>query len=167
MWLPADAELIARATASVRAGAERVQRDPATVQLGAYFPCFLSSDLGKAREVVRGAAAVGVNFFAWDKSVRIEDLPAPLAAEAQKLRGQYSFSGHGQSDSAHARLLSEEFIDWACLVGSAEACVDKLQGLFAQGLQYVYFLIGALGVSEEDKRGVLKVLAEQVLPHFK
>ena len=167
MWLPADAELIARAAASVRAGAERVQRDPATVQLGAYFPCFLSSDLGKAREVVRGAAAVGVNFFAWDKSVRIEDLPAPLAAEAQKLRGQYSFSGHGQSDSAHARLLSEAFIDWACLVGSAEACVDKLRGLFAQGLQYVYFLIGAVGVSEEDKRGVLKVLAEKVLPHFK
>jgi 5,10-methylenetetrahydromethanopterin reductase len=167
MWLPADAELIARAAASVRAGADRVQRDPATVQLGAYFPCFLSSDLGKAREVVRGAAAVGVNFFAWDKSVRIEDLPAPLAAEAQKLRGQYSFSGHGQSDSAHARLLSEAFIDWACLVGSAEACVDKLRGLFAQGLQYVYFLIGAVGVSEEDKRGVLKVLAEQVLPHFK
>ena len=52
-------------------------------------------------------------------------------------------------------------------MGSAEACVDKLQGLFAQGLQYVYFLIGAMGVSEEDKRGVLKVLAEKVLPHFK
>lgn len=167
MWLPADAELIARAAASVRAGAERARRDPVKVQLGAYFPCFLSSDLRKAREVVRGAAAVGVNFFAWDKSVRIEDLPAPLAAEAQKLRGQYSFSGHGQSESAHARLLSEAFIDWACLVGSAEACVDRLQGLFAQGLQYVYFLIGAVGVSEEDKRGVLKVLAEQVLPHFK
>ena len=167
MWLPANAELIARGAAAVRAGAEHAQRDPTKVQLGAYFPCYLSSDLGKAREVVRGAAAVGVNFFAWDKNVHIEDLPAPLAAEAQKLRGQYSFSGHGQSESAHARLLSETFLDWACLIGSPEACVDKLQGLFAQGLQYVYFLIGALGVSEEDKKGVLKVLAERVLPRFK
>jgi hypothetical protein len=64
-------------------------------------------------------------------------------------------------------LLSETFIDWACLVGSAEACVDKLRSLFAQGLPYVYFLIGALGVSGEDKRGVLKVLADQVVPHCK
>lgn len=167
MWLPADVELIARGVKSVRAGAERAQRAPAQVQIGAYFPCYLSLDLRKAREVVRGAAAVGVNFFAWDKNVLIEDLPAPLAAEAQKLRGHYSFSGHGQSDSAHAQLLSEEFLDWACLIGSPEACVDKLQGLFAQGLQYVYFTIGALGVSDEDKRGVLKTLAERVLPHFK
>jgi len=167
IWLTADAEQSARATASVRAGAERAHRDPATVQLGAYLPCFLSPDLRKAREEVRGVAAVGVNFFAWDKSVRLEDLPVPLAAEAQRLRGQYSFGGHGQSESAHARLLSEAFIDWACLVGSAEACVDRLQGIFAQGIQYVYFLIGSLGTSVEDRQGVLKVLADQVLPHFK
>ena len=44
-------------------------------------------------------------------SVRIDELPAPLAAKAQKLWGQYSLSGHGQSESAHARLLSEAFID--------------------------------------------------------
>ncbi len=167
MWLPADAELIARGVQSVRAGAARIQREPAKVQIGAYFPCYLSSDLRKAREVVRGAAAVGVNFFAWDKHVRIEDLPAPLATEAKKIRGHYSFSGHGQSDSAHAQLLSEEFLDWACLIGSPEACVDKLQALFAQGLDYVYLTIGALGVTDEDKRGVLKTLAERVLPHFK
>ncbi len=167
MWLPADAELIARGVQSVRAGAARIQREPAKVQIGAYFPCYLSSDLRKAREVVRGAAAVGVNFFAWDKHVRIEDLPAPLATEAKKIRGHYSFSGHGQSDSAHAQLLSEEFLDWACLIGSPEACVDKLQALFAQGLDYVYLTIGPLGVSDEDKRGVLKTLAERVLPHFK
>ena len=167
MWLPADAELIARGVQSVRAGAERIQRDPAKVQIGAYVPCYLSSDLRKAREVVRGAAAVGVNFFAWDKHVRIEDLPAPLAAEAKKIRGHYSFSGHGQSDSAHAQLLSEEFLDWACLIGAPEACVDKLQALLAQGLDYVYLTIGALGVSDEDKRGVLQALAERVLPRFK
>lgn len=167
IWVPADAELIGRAATSVRTGAERAQRDPATIQLGAYVPCFLSPDSRKAREALRGAAAVGVNFFAWDKNVHLEDLPAPLAAEAQKLRGHYSFSGHGQSQSAHAQLLSESFIDWSCVVGSVEACVDKLQGLFAQGLQYVYFVIGALGVSDEDKRGVLTVLAEQVVPRFK
>ncbi len=167
MWLPADAGLIAGAAASVREGAKRVNRDPAKVQLGLYLPCFLSPDLNKAREQVRGVAAVGVNFFAWDKSVRIEDLPAPLAAEAQRLRGQYSFGGHGQSESAHARLLSETFIDWACVVGSAESCVDRLQGIFAQGIEYVYFLIGALGTSSEDRQQVLKVLAERVLPHFK
>jgi 5,10-methylenetetrahydromethanopterin reductase len=167
MWLPADAELIARAATSVRKGTERAHRDPATTQLGVYLPCFLSPDLSKAREQVRGVAAVGVNFFAWDKSVRLEDLPAPLAAEAQRLRGQYSFGGHGQSESAHARLLSETFIDWACLVGSVEACVDRLRGIFAQGVQYVYFVIGALGTSVEDRHRVLKVLTEQVLPHFK
>jgi hypothetical protein len=52
-------------------------------------------------------------------------------------------------------------------VGSAEACIDKLRGLLAQGLDHVYFTIGALGVSDEDKRGVLKTLVERVLPHFK
>lgn len=166
MWLPADAELIARGIKSVRAGAERARRDAAKVQIGAYFPCYLSSDLRKAREVVRGAAAVGVNFFAWDKNVRIEDLPAPLAAEAKKIRGRYSFSGHGQSDSAHAQLLSEEFLDWSCLIGSPEACVDRLQTLLAQGLEYVYLAIGPLGITDEDKRGVLKTLADRVLPHF-
>ena len=42
-----------------------------------------------------------------------------------------------------------------------------LQGLFAQGIEYVSFLIGAVGTSLEDRHRVLKVLAEQVLPHFK
>jgi 5,10-methylenetetrahydromethanopterin reductase len=167
MWLPADAELIAGAATAVREGAKRAGRDPAKVQLGLYLPCFLSPDLKKARDELRGVAAVGVNFFAWDKSVRIEDLPAPLAAEAQRLRGQYSFSGHGQSESAHARLLSESFIDWACVVGSPEACVDRLQGIFAQGIEYLYLVIGALGTSVEDRQRVLKVLSEKVLPHFK
>ncbi len=167
VWLGPDPELLAGAAAHVRAGAERAGRQPTAVQLGAYLPCFLSTNLNTARDQVRGVASVGVNFFAWDKSVQLENLPAPLVAEAQKLRGQYSFGGHGQSESAHAQLLSEEFIDWACLVGSPEACVDRLQGVFSQGLEYVYLLVGALGTSAEDRREVFKLLADKVLPHFK
>src|SRR5262249_56117381 len=115
---------------------------------------------------VGGVVVGGVNWLYWDKRGRIEDLPAPLAAEAQRLRGQYSFGGHGQSESAHARLLSETFIDWACVVGSAEACRDPLRGIFAQGIRYVYFVGGALGTSWEDRHKALKVLNQQGLAHF-
>lgn len=167
VWVGADPGHLARVVATIREGAIRAHRNPTTVQIGAYLCCFLSDDLRKAREEVRGMAALGVNFFSWDKNVRVEELPPFLAVEAQKLRGHYRLEEHGRNNSTHARLLSDAFIDQYCLIGSVERCVEKLQSIVAQGIQHIYLSIGSFETSSEARRTVLKTFADQILPRFK
>lgn len=166
VWVGADPDYISQAVSTIKRGIERAHRDPAEVELGVYLGCFLADDPRQAREEMRGVAAIGTNFFA-DKNVRIEELPPLLATEVQKARAHYTLEGHGKSDSTHARLLSEAFIDWHCLVGSVEMCVERLRKIFAQGIRHVYLGVGSFGTSPEERWRVLKTFADRVMPHFK
>ena len=158
----ADPVIIEWIMATARKAAEQAGRDPAALQCIVGAPSKVSDDLATCREEVRWFPAMVSNHvidlierYGWDS-----DIPSELT-DFVKARKFYDYKDHSRVGAAHGEFVTDEICDRFCVIGSAEACTEKLRRLEAVGVDQfnVYLMTNA---QEET----LAAYGRDVIPRF-
>jgi len=156
----ADPDLIEWCIGFVRKGAEAAGRDPKTIEIMSAAPVWVSSDMNVAREHVRWFPALVSNHVVDLISRYKDDLPPSLTAYVRD-REKYDYLHHCEVDSSNADFVSDEVTDRFCLLGPAQAHIEKLRRLQAAGVTQfnIYLMCG-------DEEDTLEEYKREVLPAF-
>jgi probable F420-dependent oxidoreductase len=157
----ADPDLIEWCLGFVKKGAEAAGRDWREIEVMSAAPVWVSDDLETAREHVRWFPAL-VSNHVMDLISRYkpEDLPRALTSFV-KNRGGYDYQQHCEVDSTNSTFVSDEVVDRFCVVGSAEAHLEKLRKLASVGVTQfnIYLMCG-------DEEDTLEKYKKEILPAF-
>jgi probable F420-dependent oxidoreductase len=157
----ADPHLIKWCLGFVRQGAEAAGRDPASIQVMAAAPVWVSDDLATARERVRWFPAL-VSNHVMDLIARYDasELPPELTAFVRS-RGGYDYQHHAEVGSSNAQFVSDEVVDRFCIVGPVDEHRRRLQALADAGVSQfnIYLMSG-------DEEATLEVYGREVVPAF-
>ena len=157
----ADPDLIEWCVGFVRKGAEAAGRDPRNIEIMAAAPVWVSDDLKVGRERVRWFPALVSNHVVDLVSrYKPEDLPPALTSYIRD-RGQYDYLHHCEVDSSNRNFVSDEVTDRFCLLGPAEAHIEKIRALARAGVTQfnIYLMCG-------DEEDTLETYKKDVLPVF-
>jgi probable F420-dependent oxidoreductase len=157
----ADPDLIEWCVGFVKKGAEAAGRDPEKIEIMAAAPVWVSDDLKVGREHVRWFPALVSNHVVDLVSrYKPEELPPALTSYIRD-KGHYDYLHHCEVGSSNADFVSDEVIDRFCLLGPAEAHIEKLHALARAGVTQfnIYLMCG----EEED---TLEKYKKEVLPAF-
>jgi probable F420-dependent oxidoreductase len=158
----ADPDLIAWCVSFVRKGAEAAGRDASKIEIMSAAPVWVSDDLKVGRDHVRWFPALVSNHVVDLVSrYKPEDLPPALTSYIRD-RGQYDYLHHCEVDSSNADFVSDDVTDRFCLLGPAEAHIEKLHALARAGVTQfnIYLMCG-------DEEDTLEKYKEKVLPAFR
>ena len=158
----ADPDLIAWCVGFVKKGAEAVGRDPKKIEIMAAAPVWISDDVKVGRERVRWFPALVSNHVVDLVSrYKPEELPPPLTSYIRD-RGQYDYLHHCEVDSSNRNFVSDEVTDRFCLLGPAEAHIEKIRALARAGVTQfnIYLMCG-------DEEDTLEKYKKDVLPAFR
>ncbi|MBI3477523.1 MAG: TIGR03842 family LLM class F420-dependent oxidoreductase [Acidobacteria bacterium] len=158
----ADPDLIAWCMGFVRKGAESVGRDPSKIEVMAAAPVWVSDDLKIGRDHVRWFPALVSNHVVDLVSrYKPEELPSALTSYI-RTKEQYDYLHHCEVDSSNADFVSDEVTDRFCLLGPAEAHIEKLRALARVGVTQfnIYLMCG-------EEEGTLETYKKEVLPKFR
>ena len=157
----ADPDLIEWCLGFVKKGAEAAGRDFRKIEVMAAAPVWVSSDLQVGRDHVRWFPALVSNHVVDLVSrYKPEELPSALTSYI-RTKEQYDYLHHCEVDSSNADFVSDEVTDRFCLLGPAEAHIEKLKALARVGVTQfnIYLMCG----NEED---TLEKYKKEVLPSF-
>src|SRR6202041_2886384 len=130
----ADPDLIAWCLGFVKKGAEAAGRDFHKIEVMAGGPVWVSDDLKLARERVRWFPALVSNHVVdLISRYKPEELPPALTSYIRD-RGQYDYLHHCEVDSSNRNFVSDEVTDRFCLLGRAEAHIEKIRALARAGV---------------------------------
>jgi probable F420-dependent oxidoreductase len=157
----ADPDLIEWCVSFVKKGAEAAGRDPRKIEIMAAAPVWVSDDVKVGRERVRWFPALVSNHVVDLVSrYKPEELPPALTSYIRD-KGHYDYLHHCEVDSSNADFVSDEVIDRFCLLGPAEAHIEKLRALARVGVTQfnIYLMCG-------DEEDTLEKYKREVLPAF-
>ncbi len=121
---------------AVRAAAEEAGRDPASVTVCVAAPAYVGDDLAHAREQCRWFGGMVGNHVA-DLVARYGEhsdlVPEALTAYIKERHG-YDYSHHGRAGNPSTDFVPDEIVDRFCLLGPAEAHIEKLKALRELGV---------------------------------
>jgi probable F420-dependent oxidoreductase len=158
----ADPDLIAWCVGFVKKGAEAAGRDWRKIEIMAAAPVWISDDVKVGREHVRWFPALVSNHVVdLVSKCKPEELPPALTSYIRN-RGQYDYLHHCEVDSSNAKFVSDEVTDRFCLLGPAEAHIEKLRALARAGVTQfnIYLMCG-------DEEDTLEKYKREVLPAFR
>jgi 5,10-methylenetetrahydromethanopterin reductase len=158
-----------RVLLAVGADPERVVWGVETAQaaggtsIGAFVNVVAHPDLDTARTLVSG----GLSTFA--RFAVMHGTPSGPVDDSQRevlgaVSGAYDMTRHTQVGSPQASALTPEFIDRFAVVGTPEACVERLRGLVALGLDKLIVTGATLGADPAEMRTANDLFAHEVLP---
>jgi len=157
----ADPDLIAWCLSFVKKGTEAAGRDFSKIEVMSAAPVWVSDDLEVGREHVRWFPALVSNHVVDLVSrYKPEELPPALTSYI-RTKGKYDYLHHCEVGSDNADFVSDEVTDRFCLLGPAEAHVEKLRALARVGVTQfnMYLMCG-------DEEGTLEKYRKGVLPAF-
>lgn len=157
----ADPDLIEWCLSFVKKGAEAAGRDFKKIEVMAAAPVWVSNDLKVGRDHVRWFPALVSNHVVDLVSrYRPEELPSALTSYI-RTKEQYDYLHHCEVDSSNADFVSDEVTDRFCLLGPAEAHIEKLRTLARVGVTQfnIYLMCG-------DEEDTLEKYKKEVLPAF-
>jgi probable F420-dependent oxidoreductase len=158
----ADPDLIEWCVSFVKKGAEAAGRDAKKIEIMAAAPVWLSDDLKVGRERVRWfPALVSNHVIDLVSRYKPEELPPALTSYVQD-RGKYDYLHHCEVDSSNRTFVSDEVTDRFCLLGPAEAHIEKLRALARAGVTQfnIYLMCG-------DEEETLNAYKEKILQAFR
>ena len=127
----ADPDIARWTIGTVRAAAVAAGRDPDAVTICVAAPAYVGTDLAHMREQTRWFGGMVGNHVA-DLVARYGDsgetIPHTLT-DYIKARAGYDYSHHGKAGNPSTQFVPDEVVDRFCLLGPAEAHVDRLQEL--------------------------------------
>jgi probable F420-dependent oxidoreductase len=157
----ADPHLIKWCIGFVHEGAREAGRDPASIEIMAAAPVWVSDDLTVARAHVRWFPAL-VSNHVMDLIARYDpsELPPELTAYVRDREG-YDYHHHAEVGSGNAEFVSDEVVDRFCVVGPVEEHMRRLRELANLGVtQFNIYLMSG------DEEATLDVYGAKILPVF-
>jgi len=157
----ADPDLIEWCVGFVKKGAEAAGRDQRKIEIMAAAPVWISDDVNVGREHVRWFPALVSNHVVDLVSrYKPEELP-PAFTSYIRDRGHYDYLHHCEVDSSNRHFVSDEVTDRFCLLGPAEAHIEKIRALARAGVTQfnIYLMCG-------DEEDTLEKYKKEVLPVF-
>jgi probable F420-dependent oxidoreductase len=157
----ADPDLISWCVGFVRDGARAAGRDFSKIEIMAAAPSWVSNDEQLARERVRWFPALVSNHVVdLISRYKPEDLPASLTSYVRH-RGEYDYLHHCEVDSDNKEFVTDEVVDRFCLLGPAQAQIQKLKTLAAAGVtQFNLYLMSG------DEEEQLRLFQREVMAGF-
>jgi 5,10-methylenetetrahydromethanopterin reductase len=160
----ADPARIKWAVERARAARVAAGGDPDQLELGASIHVGLHEDIGEARRLIAGILSSSARFAVMGTGAPAGPL-APGAAEVmQNARKNYDVSHHAHQGSKQAAELTDEFIDYYGIVGSADRCAERLNELFELGLTQVKVNLSSKDSAPEAIEECYARFAAEVIP---
>src|SRR5918994_1922770 len=138
----ADPDIAAWMIAHVRRAAEKAGRDPAAVKFCVAAPAYVGDDLAHQRDQTRWFGGMVGNHVA-DIVSRYGEAGAVPKALTDYIKGRqgYDYAEHGRAGNTHADFVPDEIVDRFCVLGPAEAHIEKLKVLKDLGVdQFAVYL---------------------------
>ncbi|POH68367.1 TIGR03842 family LLM class F420-dependent oxidoreductase [Cryobacterium zongtaii] len=145
---------------TVRAAAENVGRDPDAIKFCVAAPMYIGDDIQHMRDQNRWFGGMVGNHVAdiVEKYGQSGAVPQALT-DYIKGREGYDYNEHGRAGNTHADFVPDEIVDRFCLLGPAEAHIEKLKALKELGVdQFAGYL------QHDNKEETLRVYGETVIP---
>ncbi|MER6139769.1 TIGR03842 family LLM class F420-dependent oxidoreductase [Streptomyces sparsogenes] len=157
----ADPYLTEWMVGAVRTAAAEAGRDPDAVTICVAAPAYVGDDLGHAREQCRWFGGMVGNHVA-DLVSRYGEhsdaVPESLTAYVKERAG-YDYSHHGRAGNPSTDFVPDGIVDRFCLLGPAEAHIEKLRALRALGVDQ--FAVYAM---HDAKEATIDAYGERVIP---
>ncbi|WP_155375662.1 TIGR03842 family LLM class F420-dependent oxidoreductase [Catellatospora vulcania] len=144
----------------VRKAAEQAGRDPSAVKICVAAPAYVGDDLAHQRDQVRWFGGMVGNHIA-DIVARYGDHGAVPHALAEYIKGRqgYDYAEHGRADNAHTAFVTDDIVDRFCVLGPAQAHIEKLTRLKELGVdQFAVYL------QHDDMDHTLAAYGETIIP---
>src|SRR3989475_385526 len=157
-----DPHLIKWCLGFVKKGSEEAGRDFSKIKVMSATAVWVSEDKKTARERVRWFPALVSNHVVDLVSrYKPEELPPALTSYVRN-RGGYDYQHHCEVDSDNASFVSDEVVDRFCVVGPADAHLEKLRILASVGVTQfnIYLMCG-------DEEETLETYRREVLPQLR
>ncbi|MCQ8831195.1 TIGR03842 family LLM class F420-dependent oxidoreductase [Streptomyces malaysiensis] len=146
---------------AVRTAAAEAGRDPDALTICVAAPAYIGDDLDHAREQCRWFGGMVGNHVA-DLVSRYGDhsgaVPESLTAYIKERQG-YDYAHHGRTGNPDTAFVPDEIVDRFCLLGPAEAHIEKLERLRDLGVDQ--FAVYAM---HDAKERTLDAYGERVIP---
>jgi probable F420-dependent oxidoreductase len=156
----ADPDIARWTFGTVRAAAAEAGRDPASIRMCVAAPAYVGPDLEHQRDQLRWFGGMVGNHVA-DLVARYgTDGPVPRAlTDYISGRAGYDYSHHGRAGNASADFVPDAIIDRFCLLGPAEAHVERLRELASIGAdQFAVYLM------HDDQERTLEIYGDKIIP---
>jgi probable F420-dependent oxidoreductase len=157
----ADLSIAEWSITAVRAAAEAAGRDPAALRICVAAPAYVGDDIAHQRDQVRWFGGMVGNHVA-DIVARYGADGAAVPPELTdyiKNRQGYDYNEHGRAGNVHTAFVPDEIVDRFCLLGPAQAHIDKLVALKELGVdQFAVYL------QHDQQEETLAAYAQTVIP---
>ncbi|GAA1654600.1 TIGR03842 family LLM class F420-dependent oxidoreductase [Catellatospora bangladeshensis] len=144
----------------VRQAAEQAGRDPSEIKFCVAAPAYVGDDLPHQRDQTRWFGGMVGNHIA-DIVARYGDhgaVPHVLADYIKDRKG-YDYAEHGRADNVHTEFVTDEIVDRFCVLGPAQAHIEKLTRLRELGVdQFAVYL------QHDDMDHTLAAYGETIIP---
>jgi 5,10-methylenetetrahydromethanopterin reductase len=164
--LGADPAFLGERVAAARAVAAAAGRPPGALQVGAIVNCVIHDDASAAREAMRGGATTFARFSSF-RGNDLARLPAPLRDAVDWIRDHYDMRNHTRTGVAHTRGISDAFVDWFGIAGSAAHARDRFRALAALGLDFVHVVPGSTSADRDVVAASIQAVAKEIVPIFR
>lgn len=163
----ADPEITKWMIDHVRSAASDAGRDPMAVKICVAGPAYVGDDLAHQREQSRWFGGMVGNHVAdivarYGKAAGTDDeagvIPKDLADYIEQRQG-YDYNSHGKADNDHVDFVPDAIVDRFCLLGPADAHIEKLTRLRELGVDQF-----AAYVMHDDKEETLRQYGERIIP---
>ena len=149
---------------NVKASAEAAGRDPNAIDFVCCVPTAISDDLHEACDLTRGFPAFVANHVA--DLVRFTpklEIP-PEFLKCLEDHEKYDYRHHTDSTADHAATVTDELAEAYTIVGTAEACLEKLKLLQQTGITQlcIYFM----GYTDEQIRSTVEAYSDTIIPRM-
>lgn len=157
----ADPQILQWTMDAVRTAAEEVGRNPDEVKICVVAPAYVGDDLADQRDQLRWfGGMVGnhvhdlVNRYGGDGSA----VPNALT-DYIKAREGYDYAHHGRSGNPSTDFVPDEIVDRFCVLGPADAHVEKLRLLKSIGVDHF-----GIYLMHDNQEGTLEAYGRDIIP---
>ncbi len=146
---------------AVRAAAAAAGRDPASIRICVAAPAYIGDDVAHQRDQVRWFGGMVGNHVADIVERYGADGAAvpPELTDYIKNRQGYDYNEHGRAGNTHTEFVPDEIVDRFCVLGTAQAHIDKLIALKELGVDQF-----AIYLQHDAQEATLEAYAQTVIP---
>ncbi|WP_456825558.1 TIGR03842 family LLM class F420-dependent oxidoreductase [Cellulomonas sp. P5_E12] len=160
----ADPDIAAWTIKVVRDAAEKVGRDPDSIQFCIAAPMYIGDDSPDSRAHMREQC----RWFGGMVGNHVADIVARYGADSSVPtaltdyiagRQGYDYNEHGRAGNTHAAFVPDEIVERFCILGDSSEHVERLEALRDLGVtQFAGYL------QHDNKEETMRVYGEHVIP---
>jgi 5,10-methylenetetrahydromethanopterin reductase len=156
----AEPERIAWAVGTAREARRAAGLDPETIDIGAFVVVGVGTDQRALDELIRGNASISAHF---QRDVTSALSPSD-ANVVEAVTSRYDNYHHGLEHAAQAEVIPADFLNRFCVIGSPDACTERLCRLVELGLSHLVVVGGSHEMDATVRERSDHLVAQEVLP---